>query len=482
MISIRRQLTREILGAVLILLGGGLWALYFAARDAATDQFDRAMRAKAFAITTLTVPTSDGVRVEFTDHFMRGFDDHKPRDYFQVWNSDGDEIARSESLTKGKNLPRRTGKIERPAEWDIELPNGRPGRALGFAFKPKSAGSDGRASSRDVQLVVASDREELDETLWQLLGFASGFSVLLIGVTLWVIPRVLRRGLKPLAHLAEQANHIDADSLAIRFALVELPAELQPIAQRLNDLLGRLEQSFDRERRFSADLAHELRTPLAELRSMAECALKWPDTRDPELDQDTLAIAQQMERIVTHILALARREQGQLALKPERIPLVSLVESIWGTFAARASERELNVSVSLAASDGFADPALLRSVITNLCENAVEYTPTGGDICVTVRQEDIGRAVVSIANTTNDLGGDDLPKLFDRFWRKEASRSGGLHLGLGLSLARAFAKAMNWTLTAAFDGQGRLVFTLTGPAGSAVIQDPPAAAEPSTAA
>ncbi len=482
MISIRRQLTREILGAVLLLLGGGLVVLYFAARDAATDQFDRALQAKALAITTLTMQTSDGVRVEFTDRFMRGFDDHKPRDYFQVWNADGGEIARSESLPKGKNLSRRTGKIDQPAEWNFDLPNGRPGRALGFEFKPKPSDPRVRARTPVVQLVVASDREELDETLWQLLGFASGFSALLIGVTLWVIPRVLRRGLKPLDHLAEQAAGIDAGTLATRFALGGLPAELQPIARRLNDLLGRLEQSFDRERRFSADLAHELRTPLAELRSIAECALKWPEARDPLLDRDTLAIAQQMERIVTHILALARGEQGQLALKPERIPLVPLVEAVWEMFAARASERGLNVSVSLAASDGFADPALLRSVITNLCENAVDYTPSGGEVCVTVRQENLGSAVVSIANTTNDLGGDDLPKLFDRFWRKEASRSGGSHLGLGLSLARAFAKAMNWTLTAAFDGQGRLAFTLTGPSGSAVIQGPSAAAEPSTAA
>ncbi len=469
MISIRRQLTREILGAVLLLLGGGLAVLYFAARDAATDQFDRALRAKALAITTLTVQTGDGVRVEFTDRYMRGFDDRKPRDFFQVWSAEGEEMARSESLPKGKDLPRLTGKNEQPAEWNFELPNGRPGRALGFAFKPKPSESGVGASSQDVLLVVASDRKELDETLWQLLGFSSGFSALLIGVTLWVIPRVLRRGLKPLDHLAEQAAGIDAETLATRFALAGLPAELQPIAQRLNDLFGRLEQAFDRERRFSADLAHELRTPLAELRSMAECALKWPDARDPVLDRDTLAIAQQMERIVTHILALARGEQGQLALKPERVALVPLVEAVWQSFAARAAERGLNTSINLTASDGFADPALLRSIITNLCENAVDYTPAGGDIGVTVRPEDVGRAVVSITNTTNDLSDDDVPKLFDRFWRKEASRSGGLHLGLGLSLARSFAKAMNWTLTAAFDGHGRLVFTLTGPAGSGTI-------------
>jgi two-component system sensor histidine kinase QseC len=470
MISIRRQLTRKLLGAVLLILIGGLGALYFGAREVATDQFDRTIHAKALAISTLTFQTAEGFRFEFTDRFMRGFDEHKSRDYFQLWEASGREIARSESMPGGANLPRRAGKIDHPAEWNVTLPNGRPGRALGFAFKPKVTDPALHGREKELHLVVVSDREDLDETLWELLALSAGWALLLVSATLWVIPRVLRSGLQPLDELGERAARIDADSLGTRFTLEDLPEELRPIGQRLNDLFGRLEQSFDRERRFSANLAHELRTPLAELRSMAECALKWPESRDPSVDQETLAIAQQMERIVTHILALVRGEEGQLAVTTELTAVGQLVRDTWEGFAARAAERGLNASLQIEETECATDPALLRSILTNLCDNAVGYTPAGGEIVIAVRRRS-DRVVITMANSTSDLEEEDLPKLFDRFWRKEAARSGGLHLGLGLSLSRTFAKAMGWEIVAAFDGQNHLVFTLSGLITVAAVND-----------
>jgi two-component system sensor histidine kinase QseC len=461
--SIRRQLTRNLLGATLVLLGGGLLAMYLAARDAVLDQFDAALRAKALAISTLTRVTGDGVSIEFSDRFLRGFDDEKPRDFFQLWDAAGSTLQRSESLKKARDLPLRFRASESMARWNFTLPNGRPGRAVGFSFRPRTTGPSRRESETEVRLVVASDREDLDETQWQLLGLAAGCAALLIGATVWLIPHVLRRGLQPLGELGERAARIDADSLAVRFPVNELPAELRPIAQRLNDLLARLETSFERERRFSADLAHELRTPLAELRSAAECALKWPDTRDPATDRETLAIAQQMETLVTQMLALTRGEQGQLVAKLERLPLDQLVRDVWRGFATPAAERGLRVEFALHPITVNADAVLLRSIVTNLIANAVDYTPGGGGIELTI--EDSGERVsLHVTNSTNDLSPDDLPRLFDRFWRKESSRSSGQHVGLGLSLARSFAAAMNWTLTAQFDSQQRLRFTLAGSA------------------
>lgn len=461
MISIRRQLTRELLGAVLLLLAGGLAALYFAARDAAIDQFDLALQAKARAISTLTSLDGDDVRVAFNDHFMPGFEDRKPRDFFQLWDTDSREITRSESLPAGTQLPHRVGTLERPLKWNFILPSGRPARAAGFAFQPRAPQARGRVPGKELHLVIASDREDLDETLWQLLGLCAGITALLVGVTLWLIPRVLRRGLVPLNQLGQQATLIDADSLSTRFAAAQFPAELRPITERLNDLLRRLEQSFERERRFSADLAHELRTPLAELRSLAECALKWPESRDPEIDRDTLAIAQHMERLVTHILALARGEQGQLRAKMETVRVHAMIEDVWTKFAARATERGLDVETDLVSCNGEVDPGLLRSILTNLFENAVDYAAPKGRVRIAVAPSNCGIAI-TVANSVADFSPDDLPKVFDRFWRKESARSGGHHLGLGLALSRAFAHEMNWQLTARFDA-AQLVFVLAGP-------------------
>lgn len=461
--SIRRQLTRELLGATFALLSIGLLALYFAARDAAYDQFDDALRAKALAISTLTIRTPSGVELDFSNRFFRGFDDRKPRDFFELWDENDRPITRSESVRRANDLPRRTGKLDRPARWNLELPNDRAGRAIGFVFKPKASGLRDRPN-REVQLVVASDREKLDETLWQLLGISVGCGVLLLGGTLWIIPRVLRRGLEPINALGEQVMLVDADSLATRFSSEQMPSELQPVARRLNDLLGRLEQSFERERRFSADLAHELRTPLAELRSMAECALKWPHTRDPETaDRETLAVAKHMEAIVTHILALARGEQGQLVVKREAIEIESLVQTTWQQYVTRAAERNLSVRLSLEPVTAFADAALLRSILFNLFDNAVSHATAGGEIAIVLENSPTG-ASLKVTNTTDDLEPDDVPKLFERFWRKESARSGGHHVGLGLSLARSLADAMQWTLTATLHEKRTLTFTLTAPA------------------
>lgn len=459
MISIRRQLTRRLLGTTLGLLGLGLAALLALACYEVVRQFDVALRTKALAISTVTLVTADTVRVEFTDRFLHGFDDDRPRDFFQLWHADGTTLARSESLGPAE-LPHRVGRYDQPRYFLCTLPNGRPGRALGFKFKPKQA--RGITRSVEVELVVATDRRDLDETLLQLTGLAAGCGVLLLGATLWVVPRVLRRGLQPLDRLGEQAARIDAGSLAARFPLSDLPEELQPIGSRLNDLLARLEQSFERERRFSADLAHELRTPIAELRSLAECALKWPESRDAATDSEVLAIARHMEALATSMLALARGEHGQLAGPTGPLALAPLVEEVWHACAAKADTRRLNVSLVLTPANVVADPVLLHSIVSNLFDNAADYTPEGGEL--NIRLDSAGSGVVlRVANPAGDLDAADVARLFDPFWRKEPARSGGQHVGLGLSLARTFAAAMGWTLSASLDEHHRLVFLLSGP-------------------
>jgi signal transduction histidine kinase len=464
MISIRRQLTRELLGAFLLLLGGALAAFYFSARDEVYEQFDATLRAEALAITSLTDEHTDG-HLEFSSPFARGFTRDHPRDFFELWRADGTPLARSDSLA-GADLPQHDHPPDRARFWNLPLPNGNDGRALTFSFTPPPDDDEGgpaKPAPAPLTLVVAMDRADLDEALTELLSIGLASGVLLLGATLWVVPRVLRRGLQPLDRLAEQAAGINADSLTTRFPTGDLPAELRPIASRLNELLARLESSFERERRFSADLAHELRTPLAELRSLAECALKWPESRDPKLDEETLAIAAQMQAIVTSLLALTRGDQQQLTPRREPADLAELAREVWRPHDTRAHERGLKISWALAPMKISADPALLRSILGNLFANAVDYAPAGGEVSIRLETSAAGVAL-RITNLAENLDPPDVPKLFDRFWRKEEARSGGRHFGLGLSLASMFAQAMGWTLTATMDARRHLEFTLAGPA------------------
>jgi signal transduction histidine kinase len=431
--------------------------MYFAARDAAVDQFDIALFARALAISTLTAPEPDGVRVTFTDRFMRGFDDHKPSDFFEIWNDSGRPLARSESLGES-DLPRPRSFNKDPVTWSERVPTGHSGRAIAFSFAPKIPGS--REVGKLVYLMVVSDSTELDDDLRRLVLIALASGAVLLGATFWLIPRTLSKGLEPLERLGERAATIDSRSLGSRFSVDDLPEELRPIAGRLNDLLMRIEQSFERERRFSADLAHELRTPLSELRALVECSLKWPETRDPNEDREILEISSQIEAIVSHLLALARSDGGQLPVRLENVALDKITADRWKRIAPRATSRGLSTILNLNEVTASADPSLLRSILDNLLENAADYSSAPGQVIVNIRQEG-GSAILTVENTCQELTEEDVSQLFERFWRKETARSDGRHVGLGLSLARAFAEAMGWQLTASLVMPGFLRVTLS---------------------
>ena len=248
-----------------------------------------------------------------------------------------------------------------------------------------------------------------------------------------------------------------------RFAVEELPSELKPIAGRLNDLLARLEGSFERERRFSANLAHELRTPIAELRSQAELALKWPEERNAESDRQVLEIALQMESLVTRMLELARAEQTAM-IEKKRVELAEVVDGILVPLAVTIETRRLKVRREIAEEAVLAsDPVLVRSIVSNLLENAVHYSREGGEIRVVAAIE-VKSFELRVSNPADNLQTGDLPRLFERLWRKDSARTGdGAHAGLGLALAKSLAEQLGFELTASLNDARVLTMTLRGP-------------------
>ena len=458
--SIRRQLTRDLLIVVLVLSIAGLMALYFAARSAAIDQFDQALEAKALAVCSMTVPGADAVTVPFADRFLRGFDDKTPSDFFMIWDAKGRVLERSESLPSGE-LSHRHGLPGSPVFWDLALPSGQPGRAIALVYHPRDP-ADSHRETPALDLVVATGRDGLDGNLRALLAIVGGCMALLgLGIC-WLVPSILRRGLASLNALGQQAAGINENTLHTRFPSSGAPEELVPIIERLNALLARLEQSFEKERRFSADLAHEFRTPLAELRSFLECCIKWPDTRDERTDETMLQILKRLEGMVGTMLAIARSENGFLEWQNAELSMDALIKELIAEYQGQADRRDIRLKTELMALPVVANPLLLRSILSNLIENAAHYCDAGGEIRLRLSQEE-GRSVFEIINDAADLSQSDVPHLFDRFWRKERARSGGRHVGLGLSISQSFAKHMGWTLTAECPAQGKICFRLGAP-------------------
>lgn len=454
--SIRAQLTRRLVLGALLIAGCGGAAAYLTMRGALLRQFDEALLGRAQSVCALIEQEGDGrVNVELADATPLGFGEDGAEHFFQVRLADGGTVARSPSLhTAELTLPAIVG--DAPVFVNIA-----PSRAVAFTFTPRDADDRPAPAVRSrASLIVASSRRSLDaslRTMFAALALSTG--VLLLSAWL-LVPRVLRRGMQPLDELAERVTHITADSLTTRFPAEGLPAELAPIARRLNDLLARIEASFERERRFSADLAHELRTPLAELRSQAELALKWPDARAATADADTLAIARRMEQLVTRLLALARAEGGHAGAVRERVALVPAVQAAWRPFAGRAAAKQLRASFHIENEIAVeTDPALLREILANLFANAVDYTPDGGEVNVHALHDD-GHFTLCVTNPAPSLDAADVEKMFDRFWRKEAARSDDGHAGLGLALARSCAQALGWDLRSTLDDSSRLTLAL----------------------
>ena len=473
MTTIRSRLTRRLLPAlVAVLLVGGALAIA-STRAFLLAEFDETLRVRAQSLIALVEYEQGELDVEVSEELGSSFDLPAGRDAFQVWLPSGEVLTRSPSLGTS-DLPRHPVAEDGQEIYDLERGGGRSARALAVAFRPRSSEEvvDGRIVHVDapgtgppLQLVVALDRRDLDSALGS---FARGIvvtgAVLLIAV-LVTVATGLRRGLAPLTDLAAEVQTIDASTLDRRLALAGQPDELAGIRAKLNELLERLEAAFDRERRFSSGAAHELRTPIAELRVLTEVALKWPEGRtEAESTRDLReahAIACQMEDLVGALLAIARNGRSAAGTDLEPIELAPLVASALAGVASSAASRSLRIASEVPAGIVVRSsrPALM-ALLRNLAANAVEHAPAGTRVDVSVRADD-GAAEVRFTNEDATLTESDLPRLFEPFWRKDESRTDSRHSGLGLAVGETLARSIGATLAARLEPPGHVTFTLT---------------------
>lgn len=477
--SIHQRLILGLLGGMLLLFAASGTLLYGYLRTVLTSQFDAALAAKAHALSGLIKQESDGsLELDFSADSLPEFGPRGRSDYFQVWRADGTSLQRSASLA-GVDLAHDIGMTAGVRFTDVSLPDGRPGRSVEFqvvpvaeenenedqeCLGPPPAGADSVPSTR-VRLVVAQDRSELERTLRILFSSLVGVAVLLAAATLAIVTVAVRIGLSPLEQVAHQAAALAPESLDIRFPTAGLPGELLPICRQLNESLARLQAAFQRERRFTADVAHELRTPIAELRALADVALKWEG--DPETSasyfRDVQEIACQMEKTIGTLLALARCQSGALALVPENLVLDDLVQEAWSFQREQAASRNLAVRFDIPASLVLeTDRTLLAAMVANLLANAVEYTPRGGSI--NVRAEASGSETkLVVSNDADSLCPADLAFLFEPFWRKDPARTDSSHSGLGLALVATYADVLGGRVEAQLERDGRLGILLAFP-------------------
>ncbi|MCB1033296.1 MAG: hypothetical protein KDD47_05620 [Acidobacteria bacterium] len=475
MSSLRGRLSLRLVGiSALLLIAVGL-ALRLFVGAWLEEETDDALEAKARALITLTQQEPPRVELEFADEFMPEFEREDQPEYFEIWLLDGSVLERSRSLA-GADLPRREDLQVEAQFSDLRLPDGRWGRGVQIDFVPQLGNgsrdhlvlpTDPRmlplgSGLQGASLVVAQGREELDSRLRHLsLVLWVGVAGLLATITL-VIPPVVRNGLRPLQQMGRQVEAMNARSLHSRLALEDPVEELQPVLNRLNALLDRIEEAFERERLLSSNLAHELRTPIAELRNLAEVGSRWPEEAQAveAYFRDVQQISELMERAVGQLLLLARSEGGHEAVELGLLDIGEVLAACCARQQLAARQRGVELVQDVPAGLQLrSDRAKLEIIFSNLLANAVAYSPEGGRVLCRATRGRASDCVVEVSNTALGLEEADLPLLAGRFWRKDPSRTGGQNLGLGLTLVRTLAELLGATVE--FRLSRDKVFTVT---------------------
>lgn len=254
---------------------------------------------------------------------------------------------------------------------------------------------------------------------------------------------VARRGLLPLRQVTAVAASISAASLQERIPLAAVPLELQQLAASFNAMLARLDDAFMRLSNFSADIAHELRTPLSNLMTQTEVVLAQP--RDSEAYQETLYAnlddCKRMARMIDDMLFLAKADNGLIVPEQQPVALDIEVEKLFEYYRLLADERGISLQLhGHAVVRG--DVLMLHRALSNLLSNALRYTPAGASIQVELEQNANGSAL-RLSNPGPTIAGEHLERLFDRFYRADpARREGSPHnAGLGLAITRSIIHA-----------------------------------------
>jgi len=297
-------------------------------------------------------------------------------------------------------------------------------------------------------LQVGLFRDDIDEAIGQLLGALALAIPLMLVVAAGGGYLLSARALASVTTITTLAAGIGGDDLHARLGLDLPDDELGRLARTFDGMLARIEEAFERQRRFTGDAAHELRTPLSLLRSQVDLALSLP--RSPEGDEEALRGLQgdidRLTGLVSTLLALARADRGRLPVERERVDLDEIVGTALEQFSPLADEAGVALRDESSPAPLLADDDLLVQVLVNLIDNALAHTPRGGRIVVGCAA-DGDRVRLWVADTGCGIADEDQARIFDRFSRVDAGRTrrnGGV--GLGLAMCRAIVTAHGGTI------------------------------------
>jgi signal transduction histidine kinase len=457
--SIRARLIAGVLLAQIVLAIGVVSTGVYYTKRRLRSSLDAALQARAMSVTALVrYPEDNATKLIFDESLVPAPLDSRLPDLYEIRTSDGSLVVHSKSWAN-----------------DIQPVSGKNRQFWGFHF--------GKVPYRAVRLVNVPilDREQdapppgtltvfyavpalqMNEEVREAASFLAAASFGLVLLTGFIAWWAVRRGLSPLDDLAGDARRINTNNWALPVPdPARTPDELAPLINAMQTMLGNLEQAFQQQRDFIADAAHELKTPIAVLKSTLQSLQQ--KQRSPEeyrqgIDESLEDIGR-LERLVQQLLRLARAEQWASGAIERNLELVDIAETCERSLVrVRGLAKERDISSELCAAEPAflqADPDDLEVVWANLLENAIHYSPTGSSISVTIEMVGKTRCRVIVADRGPGIPDEELTRIFERFHRGDPSRArntGGY--GLGLAIAKALVEAYRGSISAeSKSGQG----------------------------
>lgn len=336
----------------------------------------------------------------------------------------------------------------------------------------------GKIGARPVIIQVARSEAAMRGELRQLalvLALGLPLAVAVAGLGGYTLAR---RALLPVERMSDRARSITAERLHDRLPVENPDDEMGRLATVFNETLARLEGSFDQMRRFTADVSHQLRTPLTAIRSVGEVGLREHrnDAAYRAIIGSMLEEADRLASLVDRLLTLSRAETGESKVSAEVFDVHDLAQEVAGHLEVLAEEKRQSITVDRAGApldaarggplDGphaYADRFVVRQALINLVDNAIKFSPAGGEICIRLAEAP-GEVLIEVIDSGTGIDAAARPRIFDRFYRAAAAETPGA--GLGLSIAKGAVEATGGHLTLGVSGPGGSTFRIALPRGA----------------
>jgi two-component system, OmpR family, sensor kinase len=385
-------------------------------------------------------------------HFFDASDAHNF--YFKIISSDGQEIARS------TNQPNSGFVTNFEATYNqVNSISGRTANPPKVVSIENYRVTANNLLSGETIWIGCSIAPELKELRHTALNFAAmGGIILFFGLAggWWIVSR----SLLPVVAISSAAAKISAGDLSQRIDITEAESELGQLATVLNSTFARLEAAFAQQQQFASDAAHELRTPVSVMLTQTQTALNRERTAPEyrEAVETCQRAAQRMRKLIESLLELARLDAGQEILKRLRFDFSKTISDCIELVKPLAAERGVKILVEISPIEISGDSERLAQVVTNLLTNAVQYNRMEGEVRVRLKSQD-HLAILTVSDSGAGISAGDLPRIFERFYRADQSRSSG-NAGLGLAISKAIVEAHGGTLSVSSEKNVGTIFSV----------------------